>query len=65
MYSIQRLYSVYYGKWQMYTFALTFGIFFLGGQDLHLRETLLEQIEWCKQRKMKKQKETLLLVLQV
>ena len=33
--------------------------------DLHLRETLLEQIEWCKQRKMKKQKETLLLVLQV
>ena len=32
---------------------------------MHLRETLLEQIEWCKQRKMKKQKETLLLVLQV
>jgi hypothetical protein len=33
--------------------------------DLHLREMLLEQIEWCKQRKMKKQKETLLLVLQM
>lgn len=33
--------------------------------NLHLRETLLEQIEWCKQRKMKKQKETLLLVLQM
>ena len=33
--------------------------------DLHLREILLEQIEWCKQRKMKKQKETLLLVLQM
>ena len=33
--------------------------------DLPLRETLLEQVEWCKQRKMKKQKETLLRVLQL
>lgn len=33
--------------------------------DLHIREMLLEQIECCKQRKMKKQKETLLLVLQM
>ena len=33
--------------------------------DLQIREMLLEQIEWCKRRQMKKQKETLLLVLQM